>query len=198
MKAVQLLLCIVCYAAIPAVYASDDPHVQDRAAMRALLSDIETAMNSKNFDIAMKHLDQNVVITYLTAEVTVGPEQARDYYNKMIGGSNALIKGFRTKGEVSAPATFYGNTAVAYGTTEETYSFADGVDFDFKGHWTATLHKNNGDWKIVALHFSTSITDNPLLNDAAQYTRIVGIVTFVIGIALSLVVMWLVRRRRRQ
>lgn len=198
MKAVQLLLCIVCYAAIPAAYATDDPHAQDRATMRALLSDIETAMNSKNFDIAMKHLDQNVVITYLTADVTVGPEQARDYYNKMIGGPNAMIKGFRTKGEVSAPATFYDNTAVAYGTTAETYSFADGVDFDFKGHWTATLHKNNDDWKIVALHFSTSITDNPLLNNATHYTRVVGIFAFVIGVALTLVAMWLVRKRRRQ
>lgn len=197
MKTLRLVLGIVCCAVFPTIHAADDPHAQDRETLRALLNDIETAMNSKNFDIAMKHLDQNVVITYHTAEISVGPEQARDYYNKMVGGPHSVVKGFHTKGDVSSPATFYENTAIAHGTTFETYTFTDGVEFDLKGYWTAALHKNNDTWKIVALHFSTSITDNPLLNNATRYTRYVGVIAFAIGAVFGLVAMWLVLKRRR-
>ena len=197
MKTLKVIGLSVFLLSVGAVQAATDPHETDREELRALLGDIETAMNSKDFELAMKHLDTKVVITYHTADVSYGPDGARDYYNKMIGGKDALIKNYRIKGQVSTPAEFQGNTAVAHGTTAETYSFADGVDFNLKGRWTAALHKNDGKWKVLALHFSTSVTDNPVLNNATRLTRVIGVVAFVAGVLLGVLGTWLAVKCRK-
>jgi hypothetical protein len=42
--------------------------------------------------------------------------------------------------------------AVARGSTKERYELADGRGFDFDGRWTATAIRDNGQWKVLAVH----------------------------------------------
>jgi ketosteroid isomerase-like protein len=159
-------------------------HEQDRATMRAMLSDIEQALNAQDFDAVLKHVHEDAVITYYNAEVTQGHAAARDYYQRMIASSNAVVKEFSTKGEPSAPSIIYGNTAVAYGTTVEKYKLTGGLEFTLNGRWSTTLLKSDDEWKVVALHFSTNLFDNPLLNNAKRSVWISGSIAFVVGVLL--------------
>ncbi len=60
---------------------------------------------------------------------------------------------------------FYGdNTAVTYGTTIDSLTFVGGKKIDLHSRWTATLYKENGQWKIVSLQFGVNVFDNPILS----------------------------------
>ena len=184
MKITQGLSLMLLLGATMSVQAQDQE--QDRATMRAMLGDIEQALNAKDFEAVLQHLHEDVVITYYNAEVTQGHAAAREYYQRMIESSNAVVQEFSTKGEPSAPAVFHGDTAVAYGTTVENYKLTGGLEFTLNGRWSTTLQKRDGEWKAIALHFSSNLFDNPLLNSASRSAWIAGAVAFVVGILLML------------
>jgi len=159
-----------------------DPRESDRQLMRGILADVEKSLNNKDFSLILKHLAPDAVVTYYNAEVTRNHAEAEEYFQRMIVDTNAVVKEFNTVAHISAPAIFHGNTAVAWGTTVETYKLATGLEFKLHGNWTVTLQKTEGQWKIIALHFSTNLFDNPLLNNAKRFSWIVGIVAFLSGL----------------
>lgn len=173
-------LCILVFSLT--VNAEVDPHQTDRQQLRVILNDMKQALNQLDFSQAAKHLDENGVITYYNAEVTVGYEQAKQYFDRMLKQSNAIVSEYSLTGDVSAPALFHDNSAVAYGTTEETFKLAEGLEFTLNGHWSATMHKRANNWKIVNLHFSANLFDNPLLRAANSLQWLIGIVAFLAGL----------------
>jgi len=164
-----------------------DPRESDRQLMRSILVDIEKSLNNKDFNLILKHLNPDAVVTYYNAEVTRNHAEAEEYFQRMIVDTNAVVKEFNTVASISSPAIFHGNTAVAWGTTVETYKLATGLEFKLNGNWTVTLQKMDEQWKIVALHFSTNLFDNPLLNNAKRFSWIVGIVAFLSGLLVMFV-----------
>ncbi len=176
-------------------YAKPDPHSADRESLRAVLDDMVKALNEHDFDGAAKHLHEQGVITYYNAEVTVGHEQSREYFNRMLKESKAIVKEYRLKGDVSAPAIFHGNTAIAYGVTEEYFKLTEGLEFTLTGHWSATIQRLDGTWKITNLHFSANLFDNPLLNAATQLQWIIGAIAFFVGLILMFIIMKISRKK---
>jgi len=188
--ALALLLCTLAFHAA----AEDDPHAADRTALKAMLADIEKALNDRNIQAALKHLHADVIITYYNAEVTRGHDEAVAYFNRMMEGAGAIVKAYSTEAEVGSPAVFLGDTAVAYGTTTESYKLAAGLEFTLQGNWSTTVQKQDGQWMVRAIHFSTNLFDNPLLNNAQR----MGWWTAGGGFVVGLVVMWIVGRVRRR
>lgn len=175
-----MVLCILLFSM--ATHAEDDPHKTDRQQLRIILTDMEKALNQQDFSQAAQYLDESGVITYYNAEVTVGYAQAKQYFDRMLNQSNGIVKEYSLTGDVSAPAFFHGDTAVAYGTTKEKFKLTEGLDFTLNGHWSVSLHKKAGDWKIVNLHFSANLFDNPLLSAATKMQWIIGVISFLAGI----------------
>ena len=112
----------------------------------------------------------------------------------MLTGPDAVVKEFSTKPEVSAPAVFYGNSAVAHGTTLERYVLAGGLDFFLDARWTATVTNQGDGWKVTALHFSANLFDNPVLAGSQKVLWMVGVGGFVGGAIVMLIVGRVFRR----
>ncbi len=187
------LALILCVLALPAA-AEDDPYAADRSTLKAMLADIEQALNKRDFQAALKHLHTDVLITYYNAEVTRGHDEALAYFNRMMEGPDAVVKEYSTKAEVGSPALFVGDTAVAYGTTTERYKLAGGLEFELNGNWSTTVQKQDGVWKVRAIHFSTNLFDNPLLKNAQR----MGLSMAAGGLVVGLIVMGLIGRARRR
>ena len=187
------LALVLCVLALPAT-AEDDPYAADRSALKAMLTDIEQALNKRDFQAALKHLHPDVLITYYNAEVTRGHEEALAYFKRMMEGPDAVVKEYSTSAEVGSPASFLGDTAVAYGTTMERYKLAGGLEFDLNGTWSTTVQKQDGVWKVRAIHFSTNLFDNPLLKNAQR----MGLSMAVGGLVVGLIVMGLISKARRR
>ncbi len=172
-----------------------DEYEADRQIMRAMLADLEQALNQQDFDGVLKHMHEDVVVTYYNAEVTRGHDEARDYYQRMLQGGEAVLREYSTRGEVGGPAVFHGDTAVAYGSTVESFKLAAGLEFTLNGRWSTTLRKADDRWRVIALHFSADLFDNPLLNNTKRANWIAGAIAFVAG---GLLVFLLLRMRRKK
>ena len=194
MKIVPLTVCLFLSFVVTPSLAQDDPRQADRDAMLVILSSIEQALNDRDLTSALQHLDENVIITYQDSTVTRGPEGAAEYYKRMMDGAAAIVEEFNTVATVGAPAIFHGDTAIAYGTQIDTYVLARGLTFTLNANWSTALQKRDGQWSVIALHFSTDLFDNPMLNTAKRMSWIMG----TGGVLLGVLLMWLFGRVRRK
>lgn len=184
-----------------AVWAASAPpldpaggRVEDRQALRNLLDRIEKATSSLDIDGATALMHPDVIVTWQNAEVSKGHEQIRAYYSRMIKGATPIVKAYSVKAMLGGPAVFHGDSAIAWGTTVETYELSDGLKFTLNANWSTTIVKKEGDWKIAALHFSTNLFDNPLLKNAERLVWIAGLAGLLAGVLAA----WLLSRLLRK
>ena len=99
--------------------------------------------------------------------------------------------------QLGAPAKFYGDIAVADGTTsDEFFPWKRGV-FKFDSNWSGTMAKIDGQWKLVSLHLSTNVFNNPLLDEYKETIWYVGAGAFAAGLVVAFVVMRFVWRPKK-
>jgi hypothetical protein len=174
--------------------ADPDPHEAERKQLLAVFAEVEGAINDQNIDRMLAQMDDNVTVIWLNAEVSRGKNEVKAYYRRMVGGENAILKKYLTKAKVGAPAKFYGDIAVADGAAaDEFYPNARGV-FRLDSRWSAALARNSGEWKIVSLHLSSNVFNNPLLDEVKTDVVYAG----AGGVVAGLVLMFLVMRLRRR
>lgn len=190
-----LLLCLSnsWAATMPALDATAG-RPEDRQQLRVLLGNVETAISSLQVEDVIKLMHPDVIVTWQNAEVSRGPDQIRAYYNRMMKGSAPIVKKFSTQATLGGNAAFYGDTAIAYGTTVDNFELMEGLNFTLRGNWSTTVVKTDGQWKIAALHFSTNLFDNPLLNKAKQLAWYLA----VAGLLAGMLLMFLINRLRRK
>jgi len=102
-----------------------------------------------------------------------------------------------TKAKIGAPAKFYGDVAIADGSTaDEFYPIARGP-FSLDSRWSTTVVRNAGEWKIEALHLSANVFNNPLLDEIKADIVKAGVGGAVGGLVVGLLAMYLIMRNRR-
>lgn len=177
-------------AAVP-----DTNHAADRKLLLAMLAGVEDGLNRRDIAAVKEFLHPDAVVTFQDATVAKGVDALEGYYNEKFGGASAVLDSFSTKAAVDAPAVFVGNLAVAHGHTNDRFVFAGGKEFNLDSRWTATLRKDEGRWSVMALHFSTDLFDNPLLNMATGKLKMVGAIALGVGLLFGAVGMRLVSRK---
>jgi len=198
MKALRLsviaVLAIGCLVAQTPRAADPDPHEADRKQLLALFAEVEAAINDQNVDRMLAQMDDHVTVVWLNAEVSRGKQDVKAYYGRMVGTEQAILKKYLTKAKVGAPAKFYGDVAVADGSTaDEFYPNARGV-FKLDSRWSAALARNSGEWKIVSLHLSSNVFNNPLLDEVKADIFYAG----AGGVLGGLILMYLFIRLRQR
>ena len=163
---------------------------QDRETLKTYLSTFESALNNNGIDKIVPLLKEDIVVTFVNAEVARGVPEVIEYHEKTLGSSNALLKGYSTKATISAPARFYQNTAIATGTALDTYTLANGDVIKMGTIWSVTLAKDEttSEWKIAQLHFSANPFDNPVMQAINNKLIIIGVICALIGLFLGLLI----------
>jgi ketosteroid isomerase-like protein len=169
----------------------------DHNALRAMLIDAEKAINAHQIDGIVKYLDPNVNVIFQNAEVADGVPAVQAFYTRMFDKNNPVLKDFSTKASADVLSEIYGNTAVAYGTTLDHYTFAAGMTMDLTSKWSATLVKENGQWKVVSLQFTSNLFDNPLLSKATASAKYFGIGGLIVGLILGFILVKILRKKKK-
>jgi hypothetical protein len=60
-----------------------------------------------------------------------------------------------------------------------------GMKFELPNYWTATLLKDNDQWKLVGYHVSGNLADNPFLTAARKSLAYIGAATGFIGLLVG-------------
>lgn len=174
----------------------EDERAADRQQLLGILGDIERGINDANIEMMVRHIDDKAVVTWLNAEVSQGPDGVRDYFRRMVGsGPDTVLSKYQTHPKISQPAIFYGDVAVANGTTEDEFTPHRRSVFKFSSRWTASLRKVDGRWKIIALNLSTNTFNNALISELERFALFTGAGGLVGGLLLAAA--WGYFRRRR-
>lgn len=180
------------FFALPIVaFAADaDPRADDRKALLEVFAEVVNAINEQNVDRMVAQMDDDATVVWLNAEASRGKEAIKAYYRRMVGtGPDTILKKYTTKAELGAPARFFGDIAVADGTTKDEFFPHKRDPFALDSNWSVTCAKLDGKWKVVHLHLSANVFNNNLLAEtermiwyAAAGGALAGLVLmFVIG-----------------
>jgi ketosteroid isomerase-like protein len=162
-----------------------DPREADRQALRGILADVQAGINERDLERILRHVGDDAVVTYQNADVSRGKAEIGAYFNHNFMGSNAIIKRLIIRGEIASPAVFIGDAAVAHGTSHDDMELTSGRKFALDGKWSSTLLKQEGNWRIVCLHFSTNVLDNSVLNGVKKLVWMGAVSGFVLGSVLA-------------
>jgi uncharacterized protein (TIGR02246 family) len=158
--------------------------------LRALNTGITKAMNENNVEGILSFVHSNVVFTTMNGDVARGHQAIRDYYAKMMTGSNKVVEKVTVNFLADELTILYqaDSVGVCYGKTQDNYVLADGTKLDLSARWTATFAKENGKWLVVAFHYSTNMFDNPVLDRLKNLLRVLSIGGIVVGLVLGIVI----------
>lgn len=194
-RLVFFLAAVLTFAGRGGWAADVDPHAEDRKQLLHLMAEVEAGINAQNIDRMLGQMADDATVTWLNAEVSHGKADIKAYYQRMVGGEHAILKKYLTKAKLGASAKFYGDVAVADGTTADEFFPWKRAVFKFNSNWSGTMAKIDGQWKLVSLHLSTNVFDNPLLDEYKEMLWYVGLGAFGAGVVLTYLVMRWVRRR---
>ena len=187
----RLLICLLVF--VGSVAQAQDEAVHDE--IRAMRDRAIAGFEARDVEALFAELDDRVIFTAMNNETVTGKDALTAYYAKMMDGSAGLVSDLQVAFETDALATLLaGNqAAVASGSVVAAFKMRAGLEFSVPLRWTATLSRDSGAWKIVALHFSANIFDNPIDSALRSYLWLMLAAALAVGLVAGLVL-----RRRRE
>jgi ketosteroid isomerase-like protein len=192
-RAVLLVLLLGASAAM-AQRATD---AADHQALRVLKDDVVKAVNDRNLASIDALLHKPFFGTVLTQESFNDAGALRKWFEGLFTRPVLRLTSIKMSAEADELAQIHeGTFAVARGSTNERYELGDGRGFDIKGRWTATAIKQDGRWRILAIHAGTNFLDNPVINAIERHSLNFALGVGVVGAIIGGLLGFLVARRR--
>ncbi|MGF6148117.1 SnoaL-like domain [Kingella potus] len=140
--------------------------------LRTLRDTMQNALNKRDLAALLDNVTDDVVFTTMNGDRVIGKEGVRAYYEKMLGGSGAVVKNIETHFEADALSHLYADTAVAFGHSSDRYELAGGEVWEVSPQWSAAIVRRDGRWLVAGFHYSVNMLDNPVLS--AQRKLLLG------------------------
>jgi len=176
------------------VETADDEAVHEQ--LRELRRSLTQAVKTGDIEGQLANVDENVVVTWQNNEVVRGEDGLRKFLDQMNAGGEKVFQGYKVEPEADELTILHGgDTGVVFGKSVPKYKYL-GMEFELENRWTATLVKEDGQWKIAAYHVSANVLDNPLLNAAKRLTYWTGGIALALGAVLGSVGSAVLRRRQ--
>lgn len=166
--------------------------------LRAVLTTVQNAINSGNYDAMLPVISDSVRATTITQEVMSNRADVSAYFKRWFGQGGFLKKldmhlNADALTELSPDKTW----GLVRGSGVENYTLSDGRQYPMKTRWTAVLIREaDGKWRLRAIHIGTNFLDNPILDDAKSAVMRYASIAGVAGIVIGLLIGYLVGRRK--
>lgn len=169
----------------------------DHQALRELLVKTSKSLNDNDFDSLRPFLDEKFTIITIDNSKFTSLNDFKAYWDKMFKGKDAKLKSMTINAEADDKTYFPTiNLGVVDGTATQTFNFTDGDVRTIKTRWTAVVHKDNNQWKLMKIHFSGNILDNPVVDALKKQCYIIAIGSAIAGCLLGLLFMGWFRRNK--
>ncbi len=138
----------------PQTQAADKAENPELEKVRALLKAHDEAMTNKDMKGVLATLaDKATIMGTGPGEIWSGPAEIKDAYEHFFEGFDKGQQKFDYQFKIGGLGTSMG-WLMASG---EITGKKDGKTFDFPLNLSLTVEKTGGQWKIVAMHFSTLV-----------------------------------------
>jgi len=165
------------------VFAVTPENQAEHDALRKLKADLTAAINTRDYAAMQANLHQPFMATVITQDSFSDFDKLKDYFDSLYTRDTLRVKSISVAAEADELSQiFQGTFALTKGSTKEHYKMADGRDFDVDGRWTAISLKEDGKWKVLAVHTGTNFLDNPVLNAIEKSVIWFGLGGLLIGL----------------
>ncbi len=165
----------------------------DHEELRALLRTGTQALNARQVDALAPLFARQFVITTVDGRTFRDLAGFKSYIDQLYGTQVEKIE-FRP--EAAELTQFVGaDTGLSWGKSDDTYTFKDGDVRTMTSRWTATLTREDGRWKVAALHISANILDNPVVDATKRWIWIAAAIALVIGLIFGFLFRTVTTRR---
>ncbi len=161
----NVLLLWILWIPLLASAATDSGTAADHDQLRQLLKTAQEAVNSDRPELLQNYLHPDYAITVMNQQLVTQEMTLEQLFHDWFKKPDAILKGLQIQPEASIQTNIYeGRFGVCYGTSADTYELSDGRKFTFDSKWTASLIKEDGQWKLLALHVGVDPINNPLID----------------------------------
>jgi ketosteroid isomerase-like protein len=167
--------------------------------LRALLNDLEEAVNSKKYDQLPQYFHKNMTITMSNQEVLRSPEDIAKFFAFWFGKSGKLDH-VEMKLTADALTQLYADKTIGlvYGSGVENTYLSDKRFFPMKTKWSATVIKDtDGKWRILSLHIGVNFLENPVMSMIEDNGKNLVLLGGAGGFLFGLLAGFMVWRRRK-
>ncbi|MCX6872475.1 MAG: nuclear transport factor 2 family protein [Verrucomicrobia bacterium] len=201
---IQVLSLLVFLISFQSAAAAVDPGATetnreaDHAALRQLRDQVVIAINKLDGDALAPCFAKEFALTTVTQSVLTNPAQVAEFFERTFRAKDALISGMQTEPTADILTRFIDeNTGVCYGSTKDSYTLKSGEVVTMHNRWSATVVKENGEWKVAMAHVGTDFLNNPLLDGAAAFAKKLAIGAGLGGLVVGMVLGHLMGGRKR-
>ncbi len=178
--------------------AADESREADHVALRALRDKAATAIDKQDTKALASCLAKEFAFTAVTQTVLTNEAQVQEFFDRMFRASDAPLVSLKTEPKADILTRFIdANTGVSYGSSRDTYTLKSGKQVVMNVRWSATVVKENGEWKVALAHVGTDFLDNPVLEGVKKFARNLGLGAGAGGLAVGLVIGGLIGRGKR-
>jgi uncharacterized protein (TIGR02246 family) len=188
-KALLPVLLIHCQLiATPALRAAQTDREADHAALRQLRDKAAAAINSLDGQALATCFAKEFAFTTVNQTTITNQAQFQEFFNRMFHAQDSLVTGMKTEAEADILTRFVDeNTGVCFGTTRDTYTLKSGELVAMNNRWSATVVKEDGQWKVALAHVGTDFMNNPMLDRAAAMAKKLALGVGIGGLVLGFV-----------
>jgi ketosteroid isomerase-like protein len=169
----------------------------DHDSLRKLKADVVEAVNKRNYAEIQKFLHEPFMATVITQDSFTDFDKLKAYLENLYTRDYLRMKRITMSAEADDYSKILeGTFALTKGSSKEHYELADGRSFDMDGRWTAVSLKENGGWKLLAVHEGTNFLDNPVITAVGKSVIWFCVGGAVAGLIFGFVAGWFTRRAR--
>jgi len=187
-----LLPCLL--LTLPAA-AEEGTRDADHERLRALRSEVITALNDQDLEALRACLASSFTITFADQQHFTDIDALAAYRDRL-GQENDIVA-ITFEPTVDELTRFIApKVGISTGTSTDTFTGASGDTTTIISRWTATVVEENGEWRVASVHAGVNLLDNPILHRVRDLAFNLGLLGAVLGLALGLGIgIWFRRRR---
>lgn len=196
LKRLVLVLALGCGSL--SAFAADDPREADHVALRALRDRVTTAIDKQDLKALSSCFAKEYAFTTVTQTVLTNEAQVQAFFDRMFRSDGALVTAMKTEPTADILTRFIdANTGICYGSTKDTYTMKSGKTVEMNLRWSATVVKENGEWKVALAHVGTDFLNNPVTEGLTAFAKKVGIGAGLGGLLLGFLLCRIFGRRKQ-
>lgn len=181
------------------VWAGQDTRNEDHEKLRALKTKVVDAFNKQDYQALASFCTREFSITTIDQTTLISASAIEKYFNKVFKSPDSIVTDLKISPEADILTKFIdADNGFCYGRNHEIYTMKDGRKAPIDSRWTAMLHKENGEWKIVAIHAGVNFIDNPVLARSEAMAKKAPVIGFAAGVVLTLVCCVIFFRRKSE
>lgn len=164
-KGLTILVALLLATGAMAAEGAGDGRAADHAALRVLMAKAVQAINEQDMDALASCFTKNFAFTTVDQAVLTNTTALRNYYDQMLKSDRSPVSSFKMTPTVEIPTIFLdANTGYSCGSSDDAYTLRKGGKvIHIPSRWTAMVVREEGQWKLAAVHAGVNFVDNPLL-----------------------------------